>query len=396
MHMKFSENSEGNYFFSQPHQPFFILAFVNAIVIMFIFLLSYNGMMNMTISSTSFHVYGLTYLLFTPAFLAFLFTTFPRFASTPIIEKKRYMSVFSLYLLGSAVFVLGSIVSPLLWAIGMGIVFAGHLMGILILKNIYISTAMEDKHDIYWILLAMGFGLFAHLLFVAGELFYMPLVGLSIHISNYLYLFLLTFSVAQRMVPFFSHSMAGRNDHLLKVLFVLLFLHVVLESVYAHSAFIVDIVIGVLVGKELLRWKLQFPHPNPLLWILHTALYWVPIAFIMGGLTHFISLVSGISFLALDIHLLLLGFVFTILIGFGTRVTLGHSGNTMHADTWVTNLFYWTQVVVVMRLLLSLAAAFGWNFMILFDLSVAVWLLLFIAWAVRFFPVLIKGKKLTT
>jgi uncharacterized protein involved in response to NO len=300
------------------------------------------------------------------------------------------MSVFSLYYLGSALFVLGSIASPVLSAIGMVMVFIGHIMGTLILKNIYTTTTMEDKHDIYWILLAMIFGVLAHLFFIIGELFYIPLVSLSTEISTYLFLFLLTFSVAQRMVPFFSHSMAGRNDYLLKVVFTLL-----LEGVYTNSSFIVDILVGVLIGRELLRWKLQFPNPNPLLWILHTALYWVPIAFIVSGLTNFLSLTTGISFLALDIHILILGFVFTILIGFGTRVTIGHSGNMMQADKWTTRLFYWTQVVVGMRILVSLVAAFGWNFMILFDISVTVWLLMFIAWAVRFFAVLITGKKLT-
>ncbi len=395
MHMKFSEDSENNYFFSQPHQPFFILAFVNAIVIMLIFLLSYKGIMNLAISPTNFHIYGLTYLMFTPAFLAFLFTTFPRFASTPVIEKKRYMNVFSLYYLGSTIFLLGSIVSPILSGIGMIMVFTGHVMGMLILKNIYSTTTMEDKHDIHWILLAMQFGVFAHFLFIIAELFYIPLMGLSTEISNYLYLFLLTFSVAQRMVPFFSHSMAGRNDYLLKVVFALLLLHIVLEGVYTNSSFIVDILLGILIGRELLRWKLQFPNPNPLLWILHTALYWVPIAFIIGGVTNLISFTMGTPFLALDIHILILGFVFTILIGFGTRVTIGHSGNMMQADKWTVWLFYWTQVVVGMRILVSLATAFGWNFMVLFDISATVWLLMFIAWAVRFFAVLISGKKLT-
>ncbi len=395
MHMKFSEDSENNYFFSQPHQPFFILAFVNAIVIMLIFLLSYKGIMNIAMSPANFHIYGLTYLLFTPAFLAFLFTTFPRFASTPVIEKKDYMSVFSLYYLGSAIFVLGSTASPVLSGLGMIMVFTGHVMGVLILKNIYTTSTMEDKHDIYWILLAMKFGVLAHFLFIVAELFYMPLMGLSTEISNYLYLFLLTFSVAQRMVPFFSHSMAGRNETLLKVVFTLLLLHVVLEGVYTHSSFIIDILAGVLIGKELLRWKLQFPNPNPLLWILHTALYWVPIAFIVGGVTNLISLTIGTPFLALDIHVLVLGFVFTILIGFGTRVTIGHSGNMMQADKWTVWLFYWTQVVVGMRILVSLATAFGWNFMVLFDISATVWILMFIAWAVRFFEVLIIGKKLS-
>ena len=393
--MQFGESTENNYFFSQPHQPFFILAFVNAIVTMLIFLLSYKGVLNIAISSSNFHAYGLTYLLFTPAFLAFLFTTFPRFSSTPIIEKKHYMNVFSLYYLGSAIFVLGSIASPVLSGIGMIMVFVGHIMGALILKNIYTTTTMEDKHDIYWILLAMVFGVFAHFIYIFAQLFYMPLMGLSTEISIYLYLFLLTFSVAQRMVPFFSHSMVGRNDHLLKVVFSLLLLHILLEGIYTHSSFIVDIALGLLVGKELLRWKLQFPNPNPLLWILHTALYWIPIAFLLGGLTNLVSLLTGISFLALDIHMLTLGFVFTILIGFGTRVTIGHSGNMMQADKWTTYLFYWTQVVVGLRIFVSLLAAFGWNFMILFDITATAWIVLFIAWAVRFFAVLINGKKLS-
>lgn len=395
MHMKFSENADNHYFFSQPHQPFFILAFINAIVIMLIFLLSYKGVMNLAISNGSYHAYGLTYLLFTPAFFAFLFTTFPRFSSTPSIEKNRYMQVFSLYYLGSALFSLGSIASPVLSALGMLLVFAGHFMGTNILSSIYKKTLIEDKHDIYWILLSMKFGLFAHLLFIVAELFYQPLVGLSTEISTYLFLFLLTFSVAQRMVPFFSHSLAGRNDTLLKVVFTLLVLHIVLEGVYTNSSFLVDILIGTLIGKELLRWKLQYPHPNPLLWILHTALYWIPIAFIVAGVTNLVTLITGVSFLLLDIHLLLLGFVFTILIGFGTRVTIGHSGNMMHADSWTKRLFYFTQVVVVVRILVSLVAALGWNFMVLFDISATVWLIMFIAWAVRFFEVLISGKKLT-
>jgi uncharacterized protein involved in response to NO len=393
--MNFSENSENNYFFSQPHQPFFILAFVNAIITMLLFLLSYKGIINLAIPSINFHVYGLTYLLFTPAFLAFLFTTFPRFASTPVIEKKVYMPVFSLFYLGSILFALGSVASPIFSALGMFLLFFGHLWGLLILNNIYTAAKMEDKHDIYWIQLAMKFGVFAHFLYIFGQLFYTPFLGFSTEISIYLYLFLLTFSVAQRMVPFFSHSMVGRNDHLMKVVFALLILHILLEGFYTHSSFIVDILIGLLIGKELLRWKLQFPNPNPLLWILHTALYWVPIAFLLGGLTNLVSLLSGISFLALDIHMLTLGFIFTILIGFGTRVTIGHSGDMMQADKWTVRLFYWTQVVVGLRILVSLAAVYGWNFMILFDITATAWIIMFIAWAVKFFAVLITGKKLT-
>jgi uncharacterized protein involved in response to NO len=394
MRMHF-EDSEENYFFSQPHQPFFVLAFVNAIVIMLIFMLSYKGVINIGISSVDFHAYGLIYLMFTPAFFAFLFTTFPKFTATPILTKKQYMPIFNLYYLGSSIYILGSIATPVLSSLGMFIIFAGHIMGVIILKNIYVATEMEDKHDVYWILKAMVFGVISHFLFIISNLFYEPIVNLAVEIAIYLYLFVITFAVAQRMIPFFSHSMVGRNETLMKSIFILLLLHVILESVITDSSFIVDILLGLLIGKELLRWDLKFPNPNPLLWILHIALYWIPVSFILSSLVNAVSLIGDVPFLALDIHMLMLGFLFTVLIGFGTRVTIGHSGNMMQADKWTVRLFYWTQVVVVVRILLSLTSAFGWNFMIMFDISATVWIAMFIAWAVRFFAVLINGKKLT-
>jgi len=291
--------------------------------------------------------------------------------------------------------VLGSIVSPVFSGAAMVLIFIAQLIGVDILRNMYETTTMEDKQDIYWILLAMKLGLLSHFLFIIAELFNMPLMALSTEISIYLYLFLLTFTVAQRMVPFFSHCMIEKNEKLLTIVFSLLVLHILLESIVTHGSFIIDLALGYIIGKELLRWKLPFPNPNPLLWILHIAMYWIPVAFILAALSNLLTLITGADFLFLDIHVLMLGFVFTMLIGFGTRVTIGHSGNQMQADNWIKGLFIWTQVVVIIRLLTSIVSAFGWNFTVLFDISATVWMILFIAWALRFFAVLIKGKKLT-
>lgn len=395
MHMQFTEDSQHSFFFSQPHQPFFVLAFVNAIATMFIVLLSYNGIIHLAVDTVGFHIYALTYLMFTPAFLAFLFTTFPRFTSTPTLKKTHYIRIFSLFYLGSAIFLLGSIVTSVLSGIAVIIIFIAHFMAVSVLRKIYKTTTMEDKQDVFWILLAMSFGLFSHILFLIAVFFYEPLMGLSIEISVYLYLFLLTFTVAQRMVPFFSHSMEEKNTKLLKTVFSLLILHILFEGIYTNASFVVDLALAYIIGKELLRWKIRFPHPDPLLWILHTALYWVPVGFFLGAVANFITMVYGTHFLALDTHVILLGFVFTILIGFGTRVTLGHSGNTMQADKVTTLLFYWTQVVVVARILVSFVSALGWDIMPLFNISVIVWLVMFAAWALKFFAVLITGKKLT-
>ena len=219
-------------------------------------------------------------------------------------------------------------------------------------------------------------------------------MGLSVEISVYLFLFLVTFSVAQRMVPFFSHSMVDANKPLLKTIVILLISHIVLEGIYTHLSFIVDIILAIVIAREIFRWKLVFPHPNPLLWVLHTALYWVPVSLLLGAISNLMTLTTDIYFLALDVHSITIGFVFTMLIGFGTRVTLGHSGNRMEADRLTVIIFYWTQVVVFARVLVSIVASLGYDIIIFFNISIVVFLILLVVWGVRFFDVLIRGKKL--
>jgi uncharacterized protein involved in response to NO len=130
-----------------------------------------------------------------------------------------------------------------------------------------------------------------------------------------------------------------------------------------------------------------------MIWILHISLFWIPISFLLSGLSNIFTLIDSTNFLFLDIHTVVLGFIFTILIGFGTRVTLGHSGNEIKADKLTVMLFYWTQVVVAMRILTSLALSSGWSFFVFFDISVTVWLVMFGLWARRFFGILIFKKE---
>lgn len=380
---------KSHYFFSQPHQPFFILAFINAILSMALFGLFFEGTITPTIPAKLYHAYSIIYLLFTPAFLAFLFTTFPRFSATEPIEKKAYMRIFLFFALGSLFVYLGIFLSIPLINTGILLLFIGHAIAGNMLLDIYKKSKVTDKYDQFWILVATAIGVFAHFLFLT--ILWLPsLYTFAIQLAIYLYLFLIFFTVAQRMVPFFSHSPIEKHTERFKVIVGLLALHIILELIDTHSSFLADFMLAYLLGKEILRWRLPFPNPNPLVWVLHIALFWIPVAFLISSISSLISLINGSSFLYLAIHTLALGFFLTMLIGFGTRVTIGHSGNQMRADKYTTTLFYITQVVVVMRLITSLND----NFLIFFELSIFIWLLLFISWGIRFFRVLIFGDKL--
>jgi len=385
---------KNHYVLSQPHQPFFLLGFLNAMIAMFIFMLLFKGVLSSGMAPRDYHAYSLIYLMFTPAFLAFLFTTYPRFSATPPIEKIVYLTILVPFGVGSLLVLLGITLWQPLMSTGMIATLIGHLLAINILRKIYQASTIPDKHDLFWILVAMGFGGFSHLLFVLGYFANSSsTLSFATQMGIYLYLFLVAFSVAQRMVPFFSRCNIHRDENLLRTITLLLAARLVLEMIHPHLSFIADFALMYLIGVHLIAWNLPFPNPDPMLWILHLALFWIPIAFLLSGISNIIAIFGQSQWLFLDIHLLMLGFVLTILIGFGTRVTLGHSGNPIQADRWTLILFYWTQVVIIARIMTSIVAALGWNFLFWLDITVTVWLVLFGIWGSRFFSLLIFGRS---
>lgn len=390
-----------NYFLSQPHQPFFVLGVLNAIVMMLVFSLSYKGIFVLNIESLNFHVYSLVFIVFTNVFTGFLFTTFPKFCQSELISKNYYINLFYASLGGALLFLVGSFVSHILLLGGMLTLFLAQLFIVLKLQEIYTKGSAADKKDAFWILRAEYFGLLGHILFFIIELnrdigLDINLVTLASNISFYLYLIFLAFSVAQRMIPFFSHSFAAKNENFVKIIFVLFILKIAFNTVDLKIAeIIIDLLLSLYMFYEFYRWELPVFSSPSILWVLHLALFWLPTAFILSALSLSLEMILGTSFYFLSIHLLAIGFLTTLLIGFGTRVTLGHSAQPPHADKLVTNIFWLIQVVVLMRALLSLNVAFGWGMDFLFDISFSLWLVVFIVWGARYGKVLISGAKLS-
>jgi uncharacterized protein involved in response to NO len=383
-----------NYFLSQPHQPFFLLGVVNAIIMMLIFALSYKGILSLAIDVKTFHVYSLTFLLFMNVFTGFLFTTFPRFNQSDVISKKYYVNTFLISSLGSVLFVTGSFISTELTVLGMLVTFVAQLLIVLKLHTIYKSGQAPDKKDSFWILNANYFGLFGNIFFMLS--LYIPeTLNAAINISFYLYIIFLAFSVGQRMIPFFSHSFAQKNENFVKIIFTLFLAKALLSSLeIIYAEILIDLILGVYMLIEFKRWELK-PFESPaILWVLHLALFWLPTAFLLSAISLTAEIFLDTSFYFLNTHLLAIGFLTTVLIGFGTRVTLGHSGQPPHGDKLATIIFIFIQVVVIGRALFSLNVAFGWGLDFLFDISFTLWLILFVVWGLRYGKVLVTGAKI--
>jgi len=389
-----------NYFLSQPHQAFFLFGVIFAIVSMLIFALGYKGIVPTTVNVVSFHAYALIFMVFTQFFTGFLFTTFPRFNQTDVIDKALYTKVMITLESGSIGVITGLFISPYLYLGSMLIVFSANIMIVKTLFDIYQNAKAPDKSDSYWILMGFYAGLLAHIVFIVGTLsdvfgYSVSWLGTAATIGIINYLVFVTFSVGQRMVPFFSHCFFDKFENFVKIVFVLLVVKSLLSIMQIPLAEAgVNILLALFIAKELYRWKLPFRTSPPILWVLHLALFWLPLALFLGGVTEIGAYFLQTSFAFSTIHLLSIGFVTTMLIGFGTRVTLGHSGQPPHGDTLARNIFVFVQVVVLVRFLYSLQLGLDWSAFWLFDLSFTAWLILFIVWAWRYGPVLVSGKKL--
>ena len=217
----------------------------------------------------------------------------------------------------------------------------------------------------------------------------------AVALSFYMYLIFLAFSVGQRMIPFFSHSFAQKNTNFVKIVFVLFLLKSILASADIKSIqIVVDLLLGIYMLREFKRWDLHPLESPAILWVLHLALFWLPLAFLLSALSLTAEIFLETSFYFFNIHLLAIGFLTTLLIGFATRVTLGHSGQAPQADSFTTKVFLFIQLVVLLRALFSLNVAFGWGFDFLFDISFSTWILLFLIWGGKYFRVLVFSQKL--
>lgn len=400
--MKFSAHSAQQqskvYFLSQPHQPFFLFGVVWAIVSMMIFLLSHKGIVSLAVAENQFHLYSLAFIVFIQFFHGFLFTTFPRFCTSMNIPKEVYVRIVWLYQIGAAAFFIGSLIWVWLAWLSMFIILFAHAMALFTLRWIYMMGQSPLKQDPYWLLIAHGIGFVAHFVWIVAFGAELMDYGsgwfslLSPLIVNFLLIFL-TFTVAQRMIPFFSHSLESRPPHFVAAVFVLF----ILKTLAAMAAVpmaeaVISIVLALYLLTEFIRWKLPVFRSPAIVWVLHLALFWLPAALLLGAFAQIAEFFTHQSFLFLGTHLLVLGFLTTVLIGFGTRVTLGHSGQTPHADTLSIIIFWWTQVVLLARLALSIDTANGGMHPWIFDLTASLWIVLFAVWGYRYGKILIFGK----
>ncbi|MFT7824857.1 MAG: NnrS family protein [Sulfurimonas sp.] len=352
---------------SQPHRLFFASSLLWGVILMSFSMGSYIGM---EIDFSSIHGNGLLYGLFVNAFLGFLSTVIPRYSQSQEISRKTYLSFWLFYQMGLA-----------LWFIGFHL--AGQALTGLALMTIgfiYFRTirtgGYPNEPDSLWL---------AALLFVSGIILVLQLFfSFSLQWTGiWVTVLPITFTVAQRMIPFFY---AGYfRSHYNKPGWVVPFF--VLGSwgiaLGGGSSLLTSLLGFVLsLGTAYFLWTLDIYWKAPaILRILTLGLLWLPVGLFMIGVESFWEVYT----FKMGIHILLLGFIFTLLIGFGTRVLLGHSGQKIIAERITIVLFTLTQLVVIFRVIASLLFTLEIQAFVPFvHLGFTLFILLLVIWGIKY------------
>jgi uncharacterized protein involved in response to NO len=390
-------------FSAQPHQPFFAHAMILFIVLMLILLGVYSHVIALDVSILTYHAYALIYMVFIEFFLGFLFVVFPRFLIQANIAPKVYMRFFMLYFIASLIFVVAILLKSPLYMLAMTILLLAQIVTFNALYTIYKKSITKDKYDTKWILIALLTGIVSHLFFLLSLIdsqYAHFLKQFSINAGFYLFLFMVIFAVSQRMIPFFtSIKLAGytinKSKYLMEKVYGLLLLKLFLLTLGNPSLYIfADLPLLILFVYELFKWKLPVFKTSAIMWVLFIALYWIPFAFLMGVLESLNAWFSwGIVFEKASLHLLALGYFTTVLLGFGTRVVLGHSGQTPHAGVFAIVLFIAAQIIVLVRLFASFSISLNMDYVFWINHTALLLILALFAWSCKYLMILLKGHQ---
>ncbi|TLP40869.1 NnrS family protein [Arcobacter arenosus] len=390
--MQFSTNQNGftpkieekwwDRFTSQSHQLYFTSSIFFAIVVMILTFVSFLGKLHLDFSLI--HGFGLNYAVFTNAFLGFLITVIPKFNGAKVIPKEKYLKPWFIFQ--------GGIVLSFLDAIFLGKLLVSFVM--LYFVKIFYETIKEGKASYKKDSIFLNLVFFMGALFLLFEVLFQTNVSLLIFFG---YLISLVFLVAQRMIPAFYGSymkvMAWEKPKYIREISVMLFLGlgIALEFELFLLLKLISFVAMLFFGYIVMNLNIYKKTPA-IIFILVISFIWLEVGFI----ALFLESIYEVYSLKLALHIFALGFVATLLIGFGSRVVMGHAvpAQQIVADKITKFIFVLTQVLVVSRICASILFLNDSTvYMGILHLSSWLWIVMFLIWTIRYAKTLTRIKS---
>lgn len=201
--------------------------------------------------------------------------------------------------------------------------------------------------------------------------------------------------IGGRITPAFSSGwlrQQGRDSSTVKVvprldalsLATMVILLVVLLIGNQWGTGLTALVAALLMLVRIVGWKGWLVARNPLLWILHVSLLWIPVAlFLLAG-----NQLLGWTASAW-VHAAGVGVVGSLVLGVIARVSLGHTGRALVLPSGMVVAFVMIQAAAMVRVMTAFAVV-DWGAGV--RLSGALWVLSFLVLLIRYAGILMKPR----
>lgn len=332
------------------------------------------------------HGFLMQYASLAPFLFGFLLTVFPRWMNLAEIPRAAYAAVFGLLLGGGLMVLAAQSGAPALLPFGLALMLGGWTVALVVLGRRLLQNGGRDRWALscYAALLLGAIGVALALAFACGA----PprLMQAANGLGTFGLLVPAYFTVAHRMVPFFSNNaIAGyrvvRPLWSLAAMWALVLAHLGLELAgLARWRWLADLPLAALLLWQWLAWQPWKARRPGLLSVLYIALAWLPLSFALFCADSLSLAWHGASSWArAPLHALTIGFFASMLVGMVTRVTHGHSGRplAMGAIPWIA--FVGMQLVAIVRVAAD-AAPQPWP---VYTAAAILWLLVLLPWVAR-------------
>jgi uncharacterized protein involved in response to NO len=243
------------------------------------------------------------------------------------------------------------------------------------------------------VLIAALFALFNLLFHLAKSGVIQPELGadrIALHLLIHLVLLLVTV-IAGRIVPNFTANWLRAQgvdslpvtDALTDRFVIILTVSVGLFESIVPLSDVTGLIAIAAAGAHafrLSRWRGLATRSEPLLFVLHAAYCWLPIGYLLLGLSIYGQLMPS----AVALHALTMGVIAFMVLAVSTRVALAHTGRKLHAAR-LTVLAYWLLLIAV---LLRLLSPFFANYFLAVDAAAVSWILAFGLFVWVYLPIL--------
>ncbi len=372
-----------------PHRLYFALG---ALALVVLFSWWWLGLRSGTALAVPLHALIMPLGVFPLFILGFTFTAGPRWLSVEgsghhfLLHGTTYFSGILILLLATSLHLVALQLS------GFALMLAAWCAVTVRWAKLIKQSQVKDKTHAIALLIAMGGGvaaLLASFLWIGGiqEAW---LVARQLAFFTFLLPIFLT--VCHRMLPFFSSTVLP-NYQVWRP-YALLFGWIIACWIIALAGIFQLALVEALCASLLSlsfantswRWGLftcLFAKPqNRLLAMLHLSFAWLAIVFALQAAS-----ALGAQLGSANIHALALGFMGTMLVGFVSRVSFGHSGRPLQVSSLLWALYLALHAAAVLRVAASIGHSNS-----LMHIAASLWLVLLLVWVGMMLPIYLRPR----